>query len=401
MKRILFEETGGYHDNIRAMLATLKKAAIQAINFFRCHFSRSAWLLLICCGMLFTAAIAQDPIFTQAFLSPVYLNPAATGTGDYDLRVSGIYRRQWWTVPSNMNAMVVSVDKFVPDISGGIGLTAVHSSEGYLNKNGIYASYAYNICSGTASVADNGGSPKWFWTGGLQFGFAQSKIDFNKLVFADQINTGGYIPGSVSSANPPLRSGRVFPDFAAGTFFNYNINDYNRLLLGFSGHHINKPDESLTYSSDTVRSQLPVRWSGNVLYTHTDPSQTWSYSLAAIGYRQAFNSSYQVGTEITQNQFDISLGIWYRFSTKDKTFNFPPVNTFSVSLAINLTGNSGNKDKVRVGVAHDAEVGKKSYSYTTGSSEIGFVWDHSTYNMGVDDPCKPKISSTVCPAFVK
>jgi hypothetical protein len=38
---------------------------------------------------------AQDAVFSQPYLSPIYLNPAATGAGDYDLRISGIYRRQW------------------------------------------------------------------------------------------------------------------------------------------------------------------------------------------------------------------------------------------------------------------------------------------------------------------
>ena len=38
---------------------------------------------------------AQDPVFSQAYLSPINLNPAATGAGEHDLRVSAIYRRHW------------------------------------------------------------------------------------------------------------------------------------------------------------------------------------------------------------------------------------------------------------------------------------------------------------------
>ena len=169
------------------------------------------------------------------------------------------------------------------------------SNEGYLKKTGFYASYAYTVCAGTASAADNGGMPRWFWTGGLQFGVAQTRIDYNKLVFADEINTGGVIPGSSSSADPAINSGKLFPDFSAGTFFNYNLTENSRLLAGFSAHHINRPDESLTGTGDTVRSQLPVRWGGNLMYTYTNPEQTWSYSLAMIGYRQGQNNSYQAG----------------------------------------------------------------------------------------------------------
>ncbi len=338
-------------------------------------------------------AAAQDPVYSQAYLAPVNLNPAATGTGDYDLRVSALYRRQWWSVPSQMNYMAFSIDKFLPGINSGIGLLATRSDEGYLKKTGIYGAYSYTVCAGTASAAENGGNPKWFWTGGLQFGLAQSRINYDKLVFADELDIRGVIPGAVSSADPAINSGKMFPDFAAGMFFNYSLTENSRLLVGFSGHHINRPDESLTSTSDSIRSQLPVRWSGNIMYSRTNPEQTWSYSLAFLGYRQAANSSYQAGIEVTQNQVDVSLGLWYRGSV-----NFRDMNTVALTLSFNLSGRDDGKNKLRVGVGHDAQVGKNSYSYTAGSTELGFVWDHNTYEQNGDNPCKPRVSSkSACP----
>jgi type IX secretion system PorP/SprF family membrane protein len=348
-------------------------------------------MVLLC--FIHGSASAQDPVYSQPYLSPVNLNPAATGAGDYDLRVSAIYRRQWWTIPSQMNYMAFSIDKFIPKISSGIGLLATKSNEGYLKKTGIYASYAYTVCAGTASVADNGGSPKWFWSGGIQFGLGQSRIDYNKLVFADELDIRGVIPGSVSSADPPVNSGKLFPDFAAGMFFNYNLTENSRLLAGFSAHHINRPDESLTSTSDTIRSLLPVRWAANLMYTFTNPEQTWSYSLAFLGYRQAKNNSYQTGIEVTQNQANISLGLWYRGSV-----NFRDMNTLALTLSFNLSGRDSDKDKVRIGLAHDAQMGNSNYSYTAGSSEMGVVWDHNTYDQSGDNPCKPRINSqSACP----
>lgn len=348
-------------------------------------------LLMICFFQNKTKA--QDPVFTQAYLSPIYLNPAATGAGEYDLRVSAIYRRQWWTIPSQMQHMAFSIDKFVPKINSGLGLLVSNSTEGYLKKTGIYGSYSYTVCAGTLSAAENGSMPKWFWSGGLQFGMAQRRIDYSKLVFADEIDIGGVIPGSVSSADPPVNSGKWFPDFGAGMFFNYNLTDNARLLIGVSGNHINRPDESFVSTADTFRSQLPVRWTGNLLYTYTNPERVWSFSLGAIYYRQAVHTSYQVGTEITQNEYDISLGLWYRGSV-----NFRDMNTVSVTLSLNLSGKDNNRDRVKAGLGHDAIVGNNNYSYTTGSSELGFVWDHNTYNSNSDNPCKPRISSTsACP----
>ncbi len=349
-------------------------------------------LMMMSCA-LHLYAKAQDPVFSQAYLTPVNLNPAATGTGEYDLRFSAIYRRHWWTIPSEMNYMAFSVDKFIPSINSGVGLLATKTDEGYLKKSGIYASYAYTVCAGTTSVAENGGLPRWFWTGGLQFGVAQTRIDYDKLVFADELDIRGVIPGAISAADPPINNGRLYPDFSAGMFFNYNLTENSRLLAGLSGHHINRPDESLTSTSDSVRSQLPVKWSANLMYSYTNPEQTWSYSLAFLGYRQANNKSYQAGIEITQNQLDISLGLWYRGSV-----NFRDMNTIAMTLAFNISGKESGKNKIRVGLGHDAQVGNNSYSYTAGSSEIGIVWDQSTYEQHDENPCKPRVSSTsACP----
>jgi type IX secretion system PorP/SprF family membrane protein len=355
-------------------------------------FSRPAFMILILAGCLHhLPSKAQDPVFSQAFLAPINLNPAAAGTGDYDLRISALYRRQWWTIPSQMNYMAFSIDKYLPGIKSGVGLLATNSDEGYLKKTGIYGAYSYTVCAGTVSAAENGGNPKWFWTGGLQFGLAQSRINYDKLVFADELDSRGVIPGAVSSADPAVNSGKLYPDFAAGMFFNYNLTDNSRLLAGFSGHHINRPDESLT--GDSMGSRLPVRWSGNLMYSYTNPEQTWSYSLAFLGYRQAHNSSFQTGVEITQNQLDLSLGLWYRGSV-----NFRDMNTVAMTVSFTISGKDKNRDKLRVGVAHDVQVGSNSYSYTAGSSEIGFVWDHNTYEQGSDNPCKPRVNSkSACP----
>jgi type IX secretion system PorP/SprF family membrane protein len=354
---------------------------------------RKVYIVIVACCFIQLTAKAQDPIFSQAYLSPINLNPAATGAGEHDLRISAIYRRHWWTIPSQMNYMAFSIDKFIPKISSGLGLLVTNSSEGYLKKSSIYGSYSYTVCAGTASAAENGSLPKWFWSGGIQFGVGQRRIDYSKLVFADELDVNGIIPGAISSADPAINNGKLFPDFAAGMFFNYRFSDNSRLLIGLSSHHMNRPDESLTNTGDATRSQLPVRWTGNLLYTYTNPERNWSFSAGAIAYRQARHSSYQIGAEVTQNEIDVSLGLWYRGSV-----NFRDMNTISLTLSFNLTGRDNYRDKIRVGLGHDAQVGKNSYSYTAGSSEIGFVWEHSSYNQDADDPCKPKISSqSACP----
>ncbi len=343
-------------------------------------------LVTVCAGTL--GARAQDPLFSQAFLSPIYLNPAATGAGDFDLRFSAMYRRHWWTVPSSITYSAVSVDKYMPSLKGGIGLMATHSTEGYLNRTGVYGSYAYTICS-AVDHGNNVDESKWFISGALQGGIAQTRLDYSKLVFDDQINSGGIIPGSASAADKAVNSGRWYADIAAGFLFNYYLDDYNRVLLGTSAHHINRPDESLTSTSDTFRSQIPMRWSANILYTRIIPNSDWSYNLAGIFYKQDKHNAFQAGVEVMNNSYDLSLGIWYRGSV-----NFRNMDAVTVSCSIDLFGgrDSEARSKLKVGLAHDAPIGNNRYSYSTGSSELGFVWDVKTYDQQSGKVCKPKIN---------
>lgn len=336
-------------------------------------------------------ASAQDPVFSQPYMAPVYLNPAATGSGDHDLRVSGIVRRQWWSIPSAFTYSAFSVDKFIPSLQSGMGIMATTSSEGYIKKTGVYLSYAYTFCPGVSPVASNGGQPQWFLTGALQMGMAQRRVDYKNLLFADQIDANGPIPGAETGADLPVNNGKWYLDLAPALFFNYRLPNNSRLLLGASARHANRPDESLIATNDKSKSVLPVLWSGNILYTNSN-NDRWSYSLAANISRQQNNQLYQLGVEITQNEFDIGLGAWYRGGG-----GIQNPDAFTLSLSFNLSGKNNERSRIRVGIAHDSPVGNKKYTNNNGSSEFAFVWDQDTYNTDGDNPCKPAISTRECP----
>ncbi len=340
-------------------------------------------------------AFSQDPVYSQPYMAPVYLNPAATGSGDHDLRISGIMRRQWWSIPSRFTYAAFSIDKFLPSLQSGIGFMATNSSEGYIKKTGLYASYAYTFCPGVSPVASNGGMPKWFLTGALQMGWAQRRVDYSDLLFADQIDVNGTMPGAETGADLPVNNGQWYFDISPGLFFNYRLNDNSRILIGTSARHINQPDESLTATNDKARSVVPVLWAGNFLYTNSN-NERWTYSVAGNFSKQQKNSFFQLGLEVTNNDLDIGLSAWYRGGA---TFQNPDAVT--LALSFNLSGRNNQRSKMRVGIAHDSPIGNKRYSNNGGSSEFAFVWDQDTYTSNGDNPCKPEISSRECPRSVR
>ncbi|MBN9381975.1 MAG: PorP/SprF family type IX secretion system membrane protein [Chitinophagaceae bacterium] len=357
------------------------------------------WVLV----SLLTAAglhgAAQDPAFSQPYLSPIYLNPAATGAGENDLRVSLVHRRQWLTIPSQFNYTALSIDKFFPSIKGGLGLMATDFSEGYLRRTGIYGSYSYTICSGEPNIARNDDVQTWFVTGGIQFGMVQRRIDYSKLLFADQINENGIIPGSVSAADPPVFNKKWYPDFSGGVYFSHEVAGKGNLLIGASARHINRPDESLTSTSDTFRSPVPVLWGLNTAYQY-DGDQ-WVWGVAMLGYKQGGSQAYQFGVDVKPKEYDFSLGVWAHFGNTLSNFNAVCLN-----ITYSFHSSSPHKQKFVIGLDQDFPVGGSGSSYTTGSTELGLTWDYNTHgenadSQETDNRCKPRINLSACPAGAK
>src|SRR4051812_33196126 len=95
---------------------------------------------------------AQDPNFSQFFVSPLTLNPALTGKFDGVFRVGGNYRNQW---PTISNAYITSTASFdagilknkIPEFDQfGVGVLALtdKSANGILQANYAAVSLAYH-----------------------------------------------------------------------------------------------------------------------------------------------------------------------------------------------------------------------------------------------------------------
>ena len=102
-------------------------------------------VLLILITALVKNGLAQDPNFSQFFVSPLTLNPALTGKFNGNFRVAGNYRNQW---PEISKAFITSTISFdMPILKGkiseldtwGVGVMAMtdKTANGVLNGNFI------------------------------------------------------------------------------------------------------------------------------------------------------------------------------------------------------------------------------------------------------------------------
>ncbi|MCZ4224188.1 PorP/SprF family type IX secretion system membrane protein [Pedobacter rhodius] len=324
--------------------------------------SRRIYLFMLITVMPLISA-GQDYIYSQFYNAPIYLNPALTGQFEGDIRVNALYRNQWTGLSGDFSYMSASADLNLQKINSGIGLIFNRSSEGtaYLQKNNIALSYSYII-----------GGDDYTLSFGLQGGITNQKLNWDKLVFGDQIDvTSGIIPGIISGAERPNVDSRFYFDAAAGS----NL-VYKNFMLGVGLHHLNRPDESLA----GYQARLPMRISGNLSYKLALVSDQYdrdgTYLIPSIvAYKQQNVTSFSVGTQF--KYAGINAGIWYR-----NDGNSAGNDAIVFSVIFDIFNRRTNGEKFRIGISHDATTSKINYTNTGGTSEIGLgyekYWPNST-----------------------
>lgn len=196
-----------------------------------------------------TTLQAQDPVFSQFYSTPLLLNPAFAGT-TFAPRISASYRNEWPTVTDlgiAYSTYAVSYEQFVPQANSGLGIMVLSddAGDGLLKMTNFLASYAYRI-----AVNDD-----FQIKLGIEAGFRQYNLDWDKLVFLDQIDQ---IQG------PILETNEVQPDVLNKTIFDAGVG-----LLAFTGkyyggislHHLTTPNEGFLDLNNGLVEGLPLRMS--------------------------------------------------------------------------------------------------------------------------------------------
>ena len=256
-----------------------------------------------------------------------------------------------------------SADISVPKFGGGFGLILNKSSEGtaYLTKTNVSGLYSYSVEFGETGTLSFG----------IQAGVTNRKIDYDKLVFYDQLSDQGIISGGVSAASPPEFNNKYFFDSGAG--LNLIVGNF---MTGPSIHHLNKPNESFTGSS----SILPMRLNGYMSFRLPLEAYANEDSPAIIPsivyYQHAGRQSISGGFQIKRKS--VNAGLWYRSNGKEK-------DAIAFSLIFDLFMKKDYYDKVRLGLSHDFTTSKLGYGNTAGTTEGAVIYettifDNSGYN---------------------
>ncbi len=309
--------------------------------------------ILFTTSLLFLLVLsqAQDQVFSQFYAAPLQLNPALTGVVEAP-RITLNYRNQWTAWPSAYASYAASYDQYIHQLQSGFGLSVFsdNAGNGIFLTNRIAASYSYNL-----SLQEN-----LFLRGGLEVAFEQKVLDWDRLIFLDQIDPiSGYtnesgIPNPTNEERPDLLN-RNYVDFSGGLLL-YS----NKFYAGTTLRHINSPDEGFLAGSDF--GQVPILFSLhggaeiNLSDQYNNGEEPAFISPNILFAKQKDFHQLNVGAYVSFWQ--VFGGLWYR-------------HTFAnADAAIVLAG--FRKGIVKVGYSYDFSISKLAGN-TGGSHEISLV----------------------------
>ena len=239
---------------------------------------------------------AQDPSFSQPFATPIYDNPAFTGTTKYNgaKRISSqVYRQNNAFQFGSYTASLLSYDQEVFRLSGGLGLFVLRDNDagGILVSNEVCLAYSYNMLI----------TRKLGVRFGISGGWAERNLNFDKNSdYQGGLRNFIQAPGPFPPPNT-IRASRL----------NSGLLVYSRKwFAGLGVNNIHQPEEKLNENSDRRlrrRYNLKVGWERKIesILGHSS-----KISLNATGNIQDKNKAFGFGSYMDVANF--TAAVWYR-----------------------------------------------------------------------------------------
>ncbi|MCF6171185.1 MAG: type IX secretion system membrane protein PorP/SprF [Bacteroidales bacterium] len=297
---------------------------------------------------------AQDAQFSQFYANPLYLNPALAGATECGRAILN-YRNQWRNFSNAYVTYNLSYDQNLPGINSGFGVLVMNDrqGDGALSRTSASLYYAYKLKVSDPIVISFG----------VKGGYYQERLEWDKLIFADQINpTTGEIDNPTAENRPPKDNVSVV-DFSAGAVLGY----YDEWFVGVAVDHLTQPNLSFY---DDPNSKLPMKITahGGVTVNITqgmlgndDPDD---FILQPnILYMQQ-DKFHQLNLGLYLKKSPLVVGAWFRH-------NFQNPDAFIALVGITF-------NHIRFGYSYDVTVSKLSGS--GGSHELSLAWDFCIFS---------------------
>ena len=291
----------------------------------------------------------QDPIFSQFFSAPTYLNPAFAGANDCSQMVLN-YRNLPWSDFGTFSTFNFSIDAYVRQIRGGLALLVTSDHQGGLiMQNNISGIYSHKVKF----------SDEFFVNFGVQGSFFRKDLRWDNLVFANQIYpaTGEVFPQTES---PPAQTWVDGIDFSSGVLF-YG----QRFYGGVAVHHLNTPENGFFGSFYLPRKytahlglHLPLRYSGRGFSQREEVFVSPNLIYQQQGHHKRINYGLYAGFS------SFVTGVWFR-----QDLSLPSTIIFLLGL---------NLENYKIGYSYDHSLSGYS-GVMNGAHEISISFNFNCH----------------------
>jgi len=311
---------------------------------------------------------SQDAHYSQFYANPLYLNPAFAGSKSCPRLVMN-FRNQWPAIPGSYVTYNASFDMHFDAMQGGLGIIANsdRAGEGVLTTQSI--SLIYNVLINV--------SKDFQIRAGIQGGYFQKTLDWNRLVFGDQITNWGFTQSTMQPGPPAGNNFNIGDvDFAAGI-----VGYSQKFYIGFAAHHIVPVNEAFIPDNVSILPMkltahlggiIPLERSGNRNLREDDMQLSPN-----IIYQQQ-GAFHHISGGLYFKKQPMIFGLWYR-------------RFFEGADAITILAGF-EYDKFKFGYSYDITLSELA-SPAGGAHEISF---------GLDFNCpqrRQKVRRINCPSF--
>jgi type IX secretion system PorP/SprF family membrane protein len=322
--------------------------------------------------------ISQDVQFTQYYAAPMYLNPAFAGTTPHHRFILN-YRNQWPNLPRGFVNYTFSYDYNMSHLKSGIGVMASVDRAGSANlqTTNLGIIYAYKV-----QLHD-----KWVFSPGLYFGLGTKNIDFNKLVFGDQLefDDQGNVPTQDLAVSQNIDT-QGYIDVGSG-FLIYNKN----IWAGASFYHINKPNQSLLGEESELPMKTSVHAGIRIPLYHGPFKRARTSSIApSFVYKSQGNFS-QLDLGLHFLYEPVMIGLWYRgIPIKQNAIENVSQDAMAIILGMQFS-------YLEIGYSYDFTISELG-PIAGGAHEVSLQY---RFDIEMSRKVKKKDKFIPCPTFMK
>lgn len=351
------------------------------MQFTKIEFTILNKALLKCLSILFFISCflpgrSQDPIYSQFFNNPIYYNPAYVGISQ-GLQIRLNYRKQWPNLPGEYNSYNLNLDMASRNLpgSGGIGLM--------IDKHTAGAGYYERLKVGIPISVRIALSEELLVQMGIMTSFVQKSLDWNSLIFMDQLDPrfGNIYP---SSFTPPSDAKVTYPDFDIGLALRWFTSGYAGkeyiFTTGVAIQHAFRPNESFFDLESPLARKIVI--TGDLIIQNEYYARPFSSKQRSTrdfrinpGFifenQQNFNS---LSLGFNAYKSNLYLGIWYR----TERFDFTKSNAMVITTGITTFLNDGTRIKFMY--SYDMMLSKVFSRAAGGTHEISIILELNSFS---------------------